>query len=75
MLNDNEGAVYWQSPVRERDDFDFYVGDEFIDGKTIYGPWAIMTPHSFANHGVGLGTGKGQRYRKQSDGRFLKVAG
>jgi hypothetical protein len=48
------------------DDFDLPIGSEFIDGRTKSGPWAIMQPRSFAKHGVGLGLGKGQRYRKKS---------
>lgn len=60
----------------QRDDFGFLIGNEFIDGKTIYGPWGIMAGgQSFATHGVGLGTGKGQRYAKQPDGRWKKVEG
>ena len=31
------------------------------DGKTRMGPWANMCPAHFQEHGVGLGTGKGQR--------------
>jgi len=32
-----------------------------IDGKTKQGPWANMCALHFARHGVGLGTGLGQR--------------
>lgn len=32
-----------------------------IDGKTKQGPWANMCSLHFAQHGVGLGTGLGQR--------------
>lgn len=31
------------------------------DGKTKDGPWANMCDRHFKSHGVGLGTGKGQR--------------
>lgn len=31
------------------------------DGKTQYGPWANMCEDHFKSHGVGLGTGRGQR--------------
>jgi len=51
------------------------IVDEFIDGRTIYGTWANMTPKAHAQHGLGLGTGLGQRYRKQADGKWLKVEG
>ena len=67
---------YWLSPVGKVDDFEDRISDEIIDGKTIYGPWALMTPISFKKHGVGrLGTGYGQRYKKQPDGKWLKIEG
>lgn len=31
------------------------------DGKTVRGPWANMCERHFASHGLGLGTGSGQR--------------
>ncbi len=34
----------------------------FIDGKTRMGPWGIMCRSCHFVNGVGLGTGKGQRY-------------
>jgi hypothetical protein len=66
---------YWQGPVRNIDDFDQAITDTFIDGATIYGPWAMMTPASHRLYGQGLGTGRGQKYEKQSDGQWLKVEG
>lgn len=51
------------------------ITDEFIDGKTKMGPWAIMCPRCWGVLGVGrLGTGFGQRYLKH-DGDFIKVEG
>lgn len=81
VLSHKEGGspaprpVYWVSHVRPVDDWDDPITTEFIDGRTKYGPWAIMTPNNHMVHGVGTGTGKGQRYRKQDDGRWLKVEG
>lgn len=66
-------AVYWMGRVPPTDDFGDPVSDEFVDGKTDMGPWALMSPRSFDRHGVGIGMGSGQRYRKQPDGRWLKV--
>jgi len=34
----------------------------FIDGKTHQGPWGIMCSSCFLLHGIGLGTGRGQKY-------------
>lgn len=48
------------------------ITDEFIDGRTIYGQWAIMHPETHANVGCGLGEGRGQMYRKVLD-RWFKV--
>jgi len=35
---------------------------EFIDGRLMSGPWAIMCLSCFKDVGVGLGLGRGQRY-------------
>lgn len=67
--------VYWSGDPGEKDDFGFPIKGEFIDGKTQMGPWATMAPPTFRIHGIGLGTGRGQRYMKQADGRWLKVEG
>lgn len=34
----------------------------FYDARTILGPWAILCVICHAEIGVGLGTGKGQKY-------------
>ena len=51
------------------------ITSEFIDGKTTKGPWAMMCIHCHHECGVGLGTGKGQRYTLQSDEEWHKVEG
>ena len=35
----------------------------------------MMTPASHDYYGRGLGTGYGQKYMKQADGKWLKVEG
>jgi hypothetical protein len=47
----------------------------FIDGATKQGPWAIMCPTCHNVHGRGLGTGQGQKYEREPNGVWLKVAG
>lgn len=59
------------------DTCDTKITTTFFDAKTEMGPWACMCP-SCQNLGPGLGevgTGRGQEYRKQKDGKWLKVAG
>lgn len=66
---------FWTGTVGQRDDFGADIEDTFIDGATVMGPWAIMTPSSHAVNGCGIGTGRGQRYERQEDGRWKKTAG
>ena len=60
--------------IKRTDDFGDPILDIFIDGKTVHGPWAFMTPDSFKIHGIDLGTGLGQRYEKRGED-WEKVAG
>jgi hypothetical protein len=74
MSNDN--AVYWLSPLELTDDFGIPYESIMIDGRTKHGPWANMTEASWRKHGIGqLGTGRGQKYKKQPDNRWLKIEG
>jgi len=70
-------AKYWLSPPPDTCDICASpIDDEFIDGKTKYGPWANMCPKCFHcddefcksithNMGIRLGIGFGQRFRKE----------
>ena len=67
---------YWRGEVPRLDNMGVPIKDEFIDGKSWLGPWGLFVPESWSKVGVGrLGTGLGQRYRKQADGKWLKVEG
>ena len=72
---------YWIGRVRATDDFGVPIENIFYDARTFLGPWATMAPSSFELHRLGtdeassLGTGKGQRYERQPDGRWLKTGG
>lgn len=51
-------------------------GDTMIDGAVKpQGSWGLLDLGCHRMHGVGLGTGRGQMYRRQADGRWLKVEG
>lgn len=74
----SDAKQYWLSRVNATDDFGDPVTDVIIDGKTCFGPWGLMTPKSWARYsGTSgkLGLGMGQKYKKQSDGKWLKVEG
>ena len=47
----------------------------FFDARTKQGPWGNICSQCFARYGVGLGTGKGQEYRKATDQRWYKTQG
>lgn len=66
----------WISPVpRTCDLCKAPITNTFIDGKTSFGPWAIMCEPCHNLNGKGLGQGKGQKYLQQSAGHFIKVGG
>ena len=69
----------WYGTQPEKCDLDGEpIEDLFFDGATktngTVGPWAIMCPHCFREHGVGLGTGVGQRY-EFIHGEWVKTGG
>ena len=49
--------------------------DAFTDGRLHIGTWGILCDGCHETFGVGHGVGKGQRYVRQQDGRWMKVAG
>lgn len=72
-----EREVYWQGAVGECDGcgWDLNKESEFYDAKTKHGPWGTLCAKCFDILGIGVGTGRGQHYRRQEDGKFKKVAG
>jgi hypothetical protein len=68
--------VYWTGEVPEKDDFGHPIIGIMYDAKTQMGPRATMSKTSYQHYGVGkLGTGLGQKYERQPDGKWLKVEG
>jgi len=63
---------YWCGDVPIHDNFGMPIGNVFVDGATIAGPWALMSPASYRVHGRGLGLGRGQCYVRENDGRYYK---
>lgn len=51
------------------------IENAFVDGKTAYGPWAMMCLSCHADHGGRTGTGFGQVYHRTVDGHWVKVMG
>jgi len=50
--------------------------EAFVDGYSrSIGQWAFLDPACHERTGLGLGTGQGQRYDRQTDGRWMKTAG
>jgi len=48
---------------------------ELYNCRTNLGVWGMLCKECFNILGVGLGIGKGQRYERQEDGKYLQVEG
>lgn len=69
-------AKYWQGTAPAACDVcGAQIVDTFSDAKTPMGPWANLCPGCASSMSVRYGLGFGQKYEKQSDGRWLKTAG
>lgn len=66
---------YLQAETMVHDDFGVEIGSVVYDGRTKMGPWATMSEASYKKYGVGLGTGRGQKYRRNEQGHFIKEEG
>lgn len=82
VLNNKHGEskrreVYWLSDVPDACQLSGRkIITEFVDGRVPgMSSWAIMAPDYFRGIGGTLGTGRGQHYRKQANGRWLKIEG
>jgi hypothetical protein len=66
---------FWNGDPPARCDVDQKpITTVFVDAATRQG-WGILCPGCHKTHGCGLGTGKGQEYTKQPDGRWRKTGG
>jgi hypothetical protein len=69
--------VYWSGNHERCDICDKRIGTIMYDTRIppAGGAWACVCPDCFSMQGCRLGTGLGQRYELQEDGRWLKTAG
>ncbi len=54
------------------------IEDVFVDGQLRHlgcWIWGYACPICHAKHGCGFGKGRGQKFQKQPDGKFMKVEG
>lgn len=52
------------------------AGDKMYDAKSLMGPWGNFCARCFPTVTQGkLGTGLGQEYTRQADGKWLKTGG
>lgn len=68
--------VYWLSE-RVCDICHQPIVDDLYDAKTMMGPWGTLCQADYMKFRffTMLGTGFGQHYKQQPDGKFLKVEG
>ncbi len=66
-------ATYWQGKVSSMCQLEGCdIQDTFVDGVIRSGQWAIMCPECHKIFGMGLGTGRGQKYKKVSTPNGIK---
>ena len=51
------------------------IKETLYDAKTKLGPWATLCAYCYTGLGVGLGTGKGQKYIEDNEGHFVALHG
>jgi len=66
--------VYWCSDVADCDICNQPAQNIMHDAATHRG-WGWLCTKCFDGEGCSLGLGRGQRYEKQTDGRYLKIGG
>lgn len=68
--------IYWCGPLSDNCQLSGKpFGDTMYDANLPGVGWGNFNEETFNSRGGRLGTGFGQKYEKQSDGRWLKVAG
>lgn len=74
LVTSPKKEVKWLSPAETCDICHISLTTKayFVDGRTKFGPWALMCPACHRTNGVGLGTGFGQKYNSKTK---IKIAG
>lgn len=68
--------LYWTADVPTYCEISMQqIIDCFVGGVTPMGSWGHMHPDTHSDFGCGFGLGRGQKYEKQPDGRWLKTKG
>jgi hypothetical protein len=73
----SEKVVHWMSEIPTHCQLSGRkITKRFVDGRAPgRSSWACMHPDYFRQIGGNLGTGNGQLYVRQDDGRWLKTEG
>lgn len=67
---------YWTGPAPVHCDLcNAEITDTFYDAGLPRGPWGFFCNDCFTQNALKLGTGYGQKYEKQADGKWLKTGG
>lgn len=68
--------AYWVGVITHCNLCEGALGSVMYDAREKWsGRWGNFCHSCFQAVGSGLGTGKGQKYAKQADGKWLKVEG
>lgn len=68
--------TYWAGKIEDCQWCGIPLIVTFVDGRIpAMGIWGCLCETCVRKLGVQIGTGKGQRYTKQPDGRWLKTEG
>lgn len=67
--------LYWGGLLGDCDICQQPFGDTMYDARTTRGPWGNLCEACFQRFAGHLGQGRGQKYKKQPDGRWLCVEG
>lgn len=63
---------FLKNPPKECDVCHSQLDTALYDAKTIYGSWAYLCTDCFNTLGIGLGIGRGQCYKKDADGDYIR---